>query len=136
MSMLKFVGGPTIGAAVGLSYWETILFTVLGMMTTVVIISYFGKNIRHWYYSSIFKNRMRRKFTKSNRRFVFIWRKYGILGVSFLTPVFFSPILGTLLVITFGGPKKLMFIYMFLSAVFWALTLAKFLHIILNFKFI
>ena len=128
ISMLKFVGGPSIGAAVGLSFIETFLLTVLGMMTTVSIISFISPGLRKWI-STRFK-RDQKVFTKRNRKFVIIWRKYGILGISFLTPLILSPILGSLLANAFGGSKRKIFGYMLASAIFWSLALSKFFHII------
>lgn len=127
-SMFKFIGGPTMGMAFGLTFWETFLITVLGMMTSVVIISTFGPGFRKWL-DKIFK-RNRKRFTKRNRRFVTLWRKYGLFGVSFLTPVIFSPVIGTLLVNAFGGPKNKIITYMLISAIFWSLLLTKFSYLI------
>lgn len=128
ISMLKFVGGPSIGAAVGLSFFETFLLTVLGMMTTVSIISFISPGLRKWI-STKFK-RDHKVFTKRNRKFVIIWRKYGILGISFLTPLILTPILGSLLANAFGGSKRKIFGYMLASAIFWSFALSKFFHII------
>ncbi len=133
-SMLKFIAGPTIGAAIGLTFLETFTLTVLGMMTTVVIVSYFGKKIRNWYFNKF--KRKHKLFTKRNRRFVYIWRNYGILGVSFLTPLIFSPPIGAILVTSIGSPRKKTFIYMFISAVFWAITYSQFLHILVDMNLI
>ncbi len=127
-SMLKFVGGPTIGAAVGLTFFETVILTILGMMTTVLVISFFGPRFRSWL-NKIFR-RDKKLFTKRNRKFVIFWRKYGLFGVSFLTPVIFSPIVGTLLVNAFGGSKTKILGYMLISAIFWSFALAKFFHLI------
>lgn len=131
ISMLKFVGGPTLGAAVGLTFIETVILTILGMMTTVLVISLFGHSFREWL-NRIFR-RDKRLFTKKNRRFVIFWRKYGLFGVSFLTPVIFSPVIGTLLVHAFGGSKKKIFGYMLISAIFWSFALSKFFHLIPQF---
>ena len=128
ISMLKFVGGPSIGAAVGLSFFETFLLTVLGMMTTVSIISFVSPGLRKWISAKL--KRDQKVFSKRNRKFVIIWRKYGILGISFLTPLILSPILGSLLVNAFGGSKRKIFGYMLASAIFWSLALSKFFHII------
>ncbi|HLF32855.1 MAG TPA: hypothetical protein VI583_01380 [Cyclobacteriaceae bacterium] len=128
ISMLKFIGGPTLGAAVGLSFLETVAATVLGMMTTVVIISFFGRGLRTWLNNTF--NRDRKTFSRRNRRFVTFWKKYGLFGVSFLTPVLFSPILGTLLVNAFGGSRSKILGYMLFSAIFWSLTLSKAFHIL------
>lgn len=45
-SMFKFIFGPTIGLGIGLTIVETVIFTVLGMMTTVVCFSFLGDIIR------------------------------------------------------------------------------------------
>ena len=128
-SMFKFIGGPTMGIAFGLTFWETAIITVLGMMTSVVVVSTFGRGFRKWL-DKIFR-RNRKKFTKRNRRFVTLWRKYGLFGVSFLTPVVFSPVIGALLVNAFGDEsKKKIITYMLISAVFWSFLLTKFSYLI------
>ncbi len=132
-SMLKFIAGPAIGAAIGLSFIETFILTVMGMMTTVVIVSFFGAKMKTWCQSRFGKKK--KLFTKKNRRFVYIWRNYGILGVSFLTPLIFSPPIGALLITSVDDSRKKMFIYMFASAVFWGIAYTKFLHILISFKF-
>ena len=59
-------------------------------------------------------------FTPSSRKFVKLWRKYGLFGMAFLTPVIFSIPLGTVLVNAFEDNKKKIFIYMFFSILFWS----------------
>lgn len=117
LSMVKFVAGPLAGLASGLSYLETVLFTALGMMSTVLLFTLLGKPLRNYIQKTFWKNKKR--FTKRNRQFVFIWRKWGMFGVCFLTPVIFSPIGGALLANIFGGPKKQIILYMLFSAIFW-----------------
>lgn len=122
LSMVKFVGGPLAGLASGLSYVETVLFTALGMMTTVLLFTFFGKPLRSFMKKTFWKNSKR--FTKRNRQFVYIWRKWGMLGVSFLTPLIFSPIGGALLANLFGGPKKQIILYMLASSFFWGFIIS------------
>ena len=128
VSMLKFIGGPTLWAAVGLTFIETVTLTVLGMMTSVVIVSFFGPRLRKWL-TATFK-RDQKVFTKRNRKIVTFWKKYGLFGISFLTPVLFSPILGTLLGFAFGGSRLKILGYMLISAIFWSLALSKAFHLI------
>lgn len=125
-SMLKFVVGPATGYAVGLTVFETILFTVLGMMTSVFIFSFLGDVIRKKILSRFLKDK--KKFTPRNRRFIFIWKRYGIFGISFLTPLLLTPIGGTLLATTLGSPRGKLLVYMFFSAVFWSSTFSFILH--------
>ena len=118
MSMFKFIFGCVGGAVRGFSYLETVLITVLGMMTSVIIFTYFGLAIRNWFFIAF--KRKRKVFTKRNRRLVKIWRKYGIIGVAFMTPLFFSPVGGTLIAVSFGEKKERIFFHMLWSAILWA----------------
>ncbi|HYG38819.1 MAG TPA: hypothetical protein VD908_09375 [Cytophagales bacterium] len=121
-STWKFVGGPLSGYFSGLSILETSIFTVLGMMTTVLIISFVGRKIR----ATFFSKRKKKLFTKKNRKVVFVWKRYGLPGVAFLTPVIFSPIIGASVAASFGERPGKIFFYMFFSAIFWSLALSLF----------
>lgn len=121
-STIKFVGGPIAGLATGLSYVETALFTALGMMTTVLVFTLLGNSLRQFLQRTIWKNKKR--FTRRNRRFVYIWKRWGLLGVSFLTPIILTPVGGALLANLFGGPKKQIILYMMVSAFFWGFAIS------------
>lgn len=123
ISMFKFIGGPAFGAAYDLNILITSSMTILGMMTSVVTISFFGIRLRAWIQK---KYKYKKKiFTKRNRRLVKIWRGYGEFGVSFFTPIFFSPVIGTLLLTALGGKRKRVITYMLISAIFWAFAIAS-----------
>ena len=122
ISMFKFIAGPAFGAAYDLSVPITAAMTILGMMTTVIIISFFGIRLRNWIQKKYTSKR--KVFTRQNRRIVKVWRGYGEFGVSFFTPIFFSPVIGTLIVTTLGGKRRRVITYMFVSAVFWAFIIA------------
>lgn len=132
LSMLKFIAGPLTGFATGINFFETCIFTVLGMMTSVFLFSYFGKLLREKILKRFFINKKR--FTRKNRQFVSIWKSYGMFGISFLTPVLFSPIGGTVLITSLGGMshKRKLFGYMFFSACFWSVIYTTIIH---QFKF-
>lgn len=116
--MFKFIGGPAFGSAYDLNLVGVAAMTILGMMTSVTIISFFGIKLRAWIQKN---NKSKGKvFTRRNRRIIKIWRGYGEFGVSFFTPIFFSPIIGTLLVTALGGKRKRVIVYMMISAIFWA----------------
>ncbi len=133
ISMFKFIGGPAFGAAYDLNLVITALMTIFGMMTTVTIISFFGLRFRNWIRKKYgYKQKL---FTSRNRRIIKIWRGYGEFGVSFFTPVLFSPVIGTLLVTTLGGRRKRVFIYMLISAIFWAFILASLSDLLLDILF-
>ena len=125
-SMLKFIAGPTMGQAAGLSVIETIAITVLGMMSSVFLFTFFGEKLRSGIIAKY--TQKQKKFSKRNRRFVTIWKKYGVIGVAFLTPIVFTPIGGTILVTSLGGSRGKIFFYMFLSALFWAIFFTVLIH--------
>jgi len=120
-SMLKFILGPMGGYLAKLNMVTTIFTTVAGMMTVVLAFAFFGDLIKRKVIDRFFKKRKR--FSDKNRRFVYIWRKYGLAGVAALTPVLLTPIGGVLLAISFGTPRDKLIIYMFVSASVWAVTL-------------
>jgi hypothetical protein len=128
ISMIKFIGGPLSGVASGLTWVETFIFTVLGMMTTVAVLTLIGNNARKRLFSKINRNKKKKLFTPKNRRLVRMWRRYGLKGVAFLTPVFFSPIVGTVMAISFGEPAKRIFFYMLGSALFWGVIFSLFIN--------
>ncbi|TPE45135.1 small multi-drug export protein [Pontibacter mangrovi] len=120
--MVKFFGGPLTGASLGLSYVETVLLTVAGMMTSVVIFSVVGRAASKWFSA---RRRARRQpvFNKKSRRIVQVWQRFGVPGVAFLTPILLTPIFGTIVAALFGAPRKNIFIHMLWSAVFWSAIL-------------
>lgn len=126
--MFKFIGGPLIGQKLGVSIIETTIFSALGMLTTIIIITFFGDGLRR---KIILRNQQKRNykvFTPKKRRLIRLYRRFGIEGIAFLTPVIFSPILGGILAVSFGAaPKKIIF-YMFISALFWGLILSSVSH--------
>ena len=133
ISMFKFIGGPVFGAAYDLNIIGTATMSIFGMMTSVTIISFFGLKLRTWIKKKYnFKQKL---FTKRNRRIIKIWRRYGEFGVSFFTPIIFSPVIGTLLVTTLGGKRKRIITYMLISAIFWAFIIASLSDLLLDVLF-
>ncbi|NMM48714.1 hypothetical protein [Marinigracilibium pacificum] len=118
-SMVKFIFGPVAGTSMGFSYIETVVLTALGMMTSVIIITVLSEKIKEYRAKKNAKNK-KKKFSKRSRQFVKIWSKYGIWGVSMLTPLIFTPIGGALLINAVGAPPKKIIPSMLVSAIFWS----------------
>lgn len=125
--MVKFFFGPLGGYAAGLTLLTTILTTVAGMMTVVVVFAYFGTYIRQKIASRFLRNRKR--FTPKNRRLVRIWQRFGIFGVAILTPVLFTPIVGAAIAVSFGVPRQTMILHMFISASAWAVLISVIVYV-------
>lgn len=118
LSMLKVIFGPTLGYAAGYSPLLTVFITVAGMMTTVFIITFLGEKLRDRILKRLFKPK--KVFSKRSRRFVKVWRRYGEMGVSFLTPILLSPPGGSILSIVLGGSRRKTIGYMLLWGVVWS----------------
>ena len=121
LSGFKFIFGPAFGAANDLHLIAIIPLTASGMMTTVYLFTFFGSNIR------TFALRFRRSpkiFTNRSRKFVRIWRRYGLVGVCLLTPLLLSPPLGGLLGNLFETNKKKLIKWMWISAIGWSAILS------------
>jgi hypothetical protein len=70
-------------------------------------------------------------FTPHSRRFVKLWRQYGLIGVAFLTPVIISIPIGTIILNAFEDNKRKIFVYMFFSILFWSVfftSIFEFMH--------
>jgi hypothetical protein len=114
--MLKFILGPLGGYGAGLNLVTTILTTVLGMMTVVLLFTFFG----NWIREKVFHRFVRKTPYVPNPRYAAIWKKYGLPGVALLTPLILTPIGGTLLAVSSGSPKEKIIFYMFVSASVWS----------------
>ncbi len=117
---LKSIFGPLLGPAAGMSKLEIIIVTVAGVMTSALLFTLVGEKIKKNILPIFIKNP--RKFSPASRRMVRLWKKYGIIGVCFLTPLVLSPVGGSLLVSSVGAPRKKVYLYMFIFGVFWAVV--------------
>ena len=120
-SMFKFVLGPLAGTVSQLSIAETSVFSVLGMMSTVILMMLIGVNSRQWILRNL---RLEKMINSSSERFGSLWEKYGVHGVAFLTPVLFTPVGGSFIAIMMGGSRKKIVKAMLVSAIFWGLTIS------------
>jgi hypothetical protein len=130
VSMFKFVIGPTTGIFSGLTIVESALLTTLGMMTSVFLFSFGGTAVRDWWFTTFRHDR--KLFSPRNRKVVKFWIRYGIKGLALLTPIVFSPIVGTLLAISFGEEKSRIFRFMLISSLFWGFVLSGSIWLIHN----
>ena len=127
LTMLKFIAGPTGGVATGMSYLGTVAVTVAGMMSSVILFTYLGEILRERVLKKFLKPR--NIFSRRSRRFIIVWRKFGIFGVAFLTPIIFSPIGGTIVLTALNSPKKKILGFMLFSSVFWSVIFSAFFHL-------
>jgi hypothetical protein len=125
-STLKFFGGPITGVILKLTWIETAICSAIGMMFTVLVLTYIGGGIQ-----GFIKKRRKskpKKFTRTNRIAVNIWKRFGIVGIAFLTPPLFTPLFGPILAVAFRVPKHSIFMWMSLSAIVWGLGISYIAH--------
>jgi len=123
LGMTKFMVGPPTGVAIGMPTVWTVVASVLGMMTSVLIFSIIGERTGYPWVTRLINYVKSKK--NINKYFMILWGKFGVVGVTFLTPIFFTPIIGTILVSAMGSPRGKVLLYMFFSAIFWSITLSK-----------
>lgn len=125
LSALKVLPGLALGIAHQMGSVEIFLALFLGGMLGVVGFSFFADKIRKW-------RKQRRKEKPRDkpynirriRRIMRIWKKYGLVGIAFLTPPMISPPFGALIAVAFGETFSRIMIFMTVSMLFWAGLLA------------
>ncbi len=116
-STLKYLGGTFTGFALGLHWIETVIFSTVGMMVTILLTNFAGTLILQLI--GRFRKKPQRKFTRLNRIAIKIWSKFGIAGIAFLTPALFTPPLGGALMVAFRAPRIPAFTWMLISGLVW-----------------
>jgi hypothetical protein len=82
-------------------------------------------------YSIVEQNKAKQKvFTPRSRKLVRLWKKYGMIGIAFLTPVIISIPIGTIILNAFEDNKTKIFMYMFFSIVFWSVMFTSILELL------
>ncbi|WP_221389619.1 hypothetical protein [Dyadobacter sp. NIV53] len=125
-STLKFFGGPITGVILKLTWMETAICSAIGMMFSVLLFTYAGKGVQALVKK--YRKAPPKKFSKTNRMAVNIWKKFGIIGIAFLTPPLFTPIFGPLLAVAFRVPRSAIFLWMSISAILWGLGVSYLAH--------
>ncbi len=132
LSMVKFLGGPLAGVSMGVPFGPTLALTVAGMMTSVAIFSIVGARVSRWW-----TVRARRQgkpvFSTHSRRTVWVFQRFGIGGIAFITPLILSPIVGTIIATVLGVERRRILLHMLWSAVLWGVA---FTFLLTRFSFI
>jgi membrane protein DedA with SNARE-associated domain len=120
-SMIKFIFGPIGGKAAGLHLITTVVVTAAGMMTVVIAFTYFGEFIRSRILDRLFKKKKPPSDMAPPKAGFF--KKYGLVGIAFFTPIILTPIGGTLLAVGISTNREKIIFYMLMSACVWSIIL-------------
>lgn len=107
----------------GYPYYQTVLILIAGGTIGVFVFYYFSAWVNQFINRLIKRKKPRKVFTKQNRTIVNIKTKYGIYGIAFLMPIFFSIPIGSFLASRFYMNKKSTVPILILSVVFWSFVL-------------
>jgi len=118
-SMAKILLGPAIGEKSGLSFIETCIVTTLGATFSAIAIMYGGEKLREILNEKVPQKKDKKVFTKRSRLIVKVWRRYGVYGIAFLTPVLLSPLGGPIIASVLGAPVGKTIRCIFISCLFW-----------------
>ncbi|MGB6035378.1 MAG: hypothetical protein WBG42_03860 [Cryomorphaceae bacterium] len=130
LSATKLLWAPGTAVASGLTFWETILITSTGGMTGIVFFYYFGHMIFVAFDKWKAKRRKvvveKRVFTRKNRMVVNVKSKFGILGLTFLTPCIISIPIGCVIAAKFYFNNRLTLPLLLVFTVVWCFILSIF----------
>jgi hypothetical protein len=144
VSSIKFLIAPALGFSMGLNFVQTLLSTTAGGISGVFVFFFLSR----WFlvlYSRYFAEYMHKirvkiytflnkeipifipakKFTKRNRLIVKVVRKYGLVGIVVLTPIFLSIPLGTFLATRYYSANRFLLVYLCGSVLFWSLFMSS-----------
>ncbi|MBI2279306.1 MAG: hypothetical protein HYU68_01230 [Bacteroidetes bacterium] len=107
----------------GYPYYQTVLILIAGGTIGVFVFYYFSAWVNQFINRLLRRKKPRKMFTKQNRTIVNIKTKYGIYGIAFLMPIFFSIPIGSFLASRFYMNKKSTVPILILSVVFWSFVL-------------
>lgn len=134
MSTVKFVfGGVPLALLYGFSFFKTVTITSLGGFTGSSIFVYASDKIIDFYLKRKAgkeqKNpspEQKKIFTRRNKIIVRVKKRFGLLGISLMTPSFFSIPIGCFLAVRYFKNKHQILVYMFGSILFWAVAISSF----------
>lgn len=134
MSTVKFVfGGLPLALGLGFSFFEAVTVTSLGGFAGVIffvfmsdkLIAYFKKRKAQKELEN--PNKARKKaFTRTNKIIVIAKQRFGLLGISLLTPLLLSIPIGCFLAVRYFNDKQRILVYMFGSILFWSVSISSF----------
>lgn len=139
LSAVKFLFAPGTSLTM-LTYWETIIVTISGGCVGVCFF-YFGAG---WLFRRAEEKRRkqdellkkqgkfvpRKKFTRTNKFVVRIKRRFGLIGLSIVTPAIISIPFGSVILARFYPNWKITIPVLFGFVVFWSFFLTTFGHYI------
>lgn len=132
LSTVKFVlGGVPLALALGFSFFKTVVVTCTGGFVGVLIFV----NLSGWIVNKLKAAREKRDaqrtvkrkvFTRTNKVIVTVKRRFGLPGIALITPLLLSIPIGCFVAVRYFDNRQKIVMWMFLSLVFWAVSLSSY----------
>tara|TARA_B110000444_G_C18845694_1_gene601826 strand:+ start:3493 stop:3921 length:429 start_codon:yes stop_codon:yes gene_type:complete len=133
LSAVKFFGAPALAHYMyDFPYIETLIITTLGGIFGVFIFFYFGARIVQ-FFPNFFKPmpKNRKIFTKKNKLYVRLIKKYGLIGLALFSPVLISIPVGAFLAARFFSHQSFIALsFLCFSVLLWSIVLTTFIYFI------
>lgn len=117
-----FAAGYLIGNQ-GYGYVYTVTVLIIGGTIGVFVFTFFSEWLNDLINKIFPPKKDKKVFTKKNRIIVKIKSKYGLYGIAFFTPIFFSIPIGCFLAARFYNSHRKNITVLILAVIFWAFLL-------------
>ncbi|NEU30688.1 small multi-drug export protein [bacterium LRH843] len=117
----EVVGVIAIGVAAGLPAIPVTIIAFLGNMLTIVLLILLMDKVKLW----MAKRREKKgkaPSKKKTERAERIWNRFGLPGLSIVSPILIGSHFGVILAMGFGGTKKQVLLWMTISIVAWSIV--------------
>jgi hypothetical protein len=113
---------------------ETVLWTNVGGLAGIYFFAFLSRKLIAWWKKMFRKSkwyiqkdqRVKKVFTRKNRRIVRIKQKYGLFGIALITPLLLSIPVGVFLVVRYYKSSSTKFIYLITANIFWSIIYTGF----------
>lgn len=124
---------PTTVLAFHFTFFEALLFGLTSGMAGVYFFVYAGDFFMKQA-AKLFPKRekktKRKVFTKRNRQIIYVKNRYGLIGISLISPVLISIPIGCLIAVRFFHNKKQILWHMAAAVLFWTIVMYPFASLI------
>lgn len=128
LSSVKFLFAAPTSIALGFNFIETVILCIIGGSLGVLVFTFSSQYVYKIIDFTTKPFRSKKKISKKkngNQLAEKIAKKYGLVGLSIVTPSIISIPIGTLLAIKLFPDKKKVISFLIFSVIIWALILAS-----------
>lgn len=122
-SGVKFLFAPAAIYIAGYSFIQAVIISTIGGIAGVFFFFKLGKSVFSWYNNRFHPTRKPKKFSYMNRVLVKVRARYGLIGLSVITPCIISIPIGSVIASRYYGYDHRTIWYLCLSVFIWSIIL-------------